>query len=385
MNELYNDLIALVEKGSYTKFFYKDFVTPFGTNVRIFTYNYASYEDWLKPNALESRGIMFEMDGEEPVRIMSRPMQKFFNLNENPFTIDLDLSKILYGTTKEDGSLISTYEDNGTLRTKSKSSIFSTQAVESHQVLLDYNNKELYDRCLELAKDGFTCNFEYVAPNNRIVIEYSQKDLVLLNVRENNTGEYVSYEELRKDPVLRKYLVGRFVFNSENPEETINDIIATEGIEGYVFVMEDDTVFKLKTDWYKSLHAVKDTLNNNEALFMTVVGGASDDLKTMFNDEASITKIDAFERVFFKYLTDSLLELNKFYAEFRGKDRKTFAINSQERFKLMGRFELFGISMQQFTGALDADDIVGAINEVFLKNSSKYVPSEYINVVVSEI
>ncbi|WP_333997418.1 RNA ligase, partial [Pseudomonas aeruginosa] len=68
------------------KFFYKDFTSPFGTQFRIFSYNFASYTDWCLDDALECRGIMFEIDENGPVRIASRPMEKFFNLNETPFT-----------------------------------------------------------------------------------------------------------------------------------------------------------------------------------------------------------------------------------------------------------------------------------------------------------
>ncbi|MFT2622084.1 RNA ligase, partial [Escherichia coli] len=56
--------------------------------------------------------MMFELDVDDIlVRIASRPMEKFFNLNETPFTMNLDLSKVKYMLAKEDGSLVSTYLD----------------------------------------------------------------------------------------------------------------------------------------------------------------------------------------------------------------------------------------------------------------------------------
>ncbi len=63
MQELFNNLMELC-KDSQRKFFYSDDVSASRRTYRIFSYNYASYSDWLLPDALECRGIMFEMDGE---------------------------------------------------------------------------------------------------------------------------------------------------------------------------------------------------------------------------------------------------------------------------------------------------------------------------------
>src|SRR5699024_414077 len=119
------------EKG---KFFYTDFVSPFETKFRIFSYNYASYSDWLLDDALECRGIMFEMDADGPVRIAARPMEKFFNLGENPLTMDINMDEVALVMTKADGSLVSTYMDQTNIAFKSKGSIKSSQAAEALQV-----------------------------------------------------------------------------------------------------------------------------------------------------------------------------------------------------------------------------------------------------------
>ncbi|WJJ54860.1 hypothetical protein [Acinetobacter phage AB1I1M-1] len=378
MEKLFENLMALVDPNDFSKFFYKDFTTPLGTNVRIFSYNYASYNDWLNEGALESRGIMFEMEGNKPVRIMSRPMQKFFNLDETPFTQNLDLDEISYGMVKADGSLISTYHDKGFLRTKSKASIGSSQAIEAQMLLSGINFKDLHDRCLELALDGWTCNFEYVAPHNRIVIMYPERDLILLNVRNNNSGEYVPYDTLRRDPVLRKYLVDGFRLSDDRSQSMVDEIRAGTDIEGYVFVMNDGLMFKLKTEWYSNLHRVKDTLNNNVNLFEVVVAGGSDDLKSLFEDDWSKNKIAKFESVFFEYLKNSINDLIEYHNSMKGQERREYAINGQAKFSSLGKPELFGISMQMFTNSVSKDDIVKEIGKAFLKNCKKHIPSEYV-------
>lgn len=386
MNELFENLMALQDENDKFKFYFKDHTTILGTKCRVFAYHFASYNDWLMPDALESRGIMFELDeNDQPVRIMARPMEKFFNLNETPFTMNLDLTQIEYAMSKEDGSLISTFVDKGLLFTKSKTSITSSQAIESKQLLLDINYKDLHDRALELANDGYTCNFEYVAPSNRIVLEYAKKDLILLNVRHNETGEYVSYNELKSDPVLRKYLVSAHVPNTEvSSEEMVEEIRSLVDVEGFVFQHASGLKFKLKTEWYSNLHRMKDTLNNNEALFMVVVGGGSDDIKSLYTDDWSKTKIETFEKIFFDWLRNTsnyVFEMNKSLA---GSDRKTYAIAAQTKLKNDDKLELFSTMMEIFKGA-DQESTMNNLNMVFLKTYKKYVPVEYQTVSEKDI
>lgn len=137
MIELYDNLMKLCAESEKGKFFYTDFVSPFETKFRIFSYNYASYSDWLLDDALECRGIMFEMDADGPVRIAARPMEKFFNLGENPLTMDINMDEVALVMTKADGSLVSTYMDQTNIAFKSKGSIKSSR----QQKHCRYSNK----------------------------------------------------------------------------------------------------------------------------------------------------------------------------------------------------------------------------------------------------
>lgn len=375
MNKLFNELMALCD--DETRFFYRDDVSPLGSRFRTFSYHYASYSDWLLPSALECRGIMFEMaEDETPIRIAARPMEKFFNLNETPFTMNLDFDKIKYMMAKEDGSLVSTYLDIDRIRFKSKTSIKSEQAVFASSMLASIEHEELELALTELAKDGYTANFEYCSPKNRIILNYYKEMLILLNVRDNETGEYVDYEELAKHPVLRKYLVEAF----EVPNgEFVERIRAEEQIEGYVFVMEDGLKFKLKTEWYCALHHTKDSIINNQRLFECIVNNAADDLRGMFDaDPVALTKINVFEEQYLDFLRNSLSLCKDFYAKHRGKDRKTYAANAQAETNLIGMPQIFGIIMKMYTGDLDDDQLITKLNDVFLKNTKPFIPAEYI-------
>lgn len=372
--ELYNNLMALCNNSERGKFFFVDDMSATGKTYRIFSYNYTSYSDWLLPDALECRGIMFEMDKETPIRIASRPMEKFFNYGENPMTMDLDLSEVSYLMVKEDGSLISTYLDHGIVRFKSKGSLKSEQAIAAQSIILDLNHRDLADRCHELALKGFTLNFEYVSPTNRIVLPYQEKRLVLLNVRDNISGEYITYEDLYKDPVLRKYLVNVY----DASELDINEIKKMTDIEGFVAVMSDGRRFKIKTDWYVALHTTRDSLASSEKLFTAIIEGASDDLKSMYkDDEFSFTKIEAFEEAYLSMLSKSITLVTDTYELLRGKSRKDYAIEAQTITKKAQMPFLFSILMDQYLGDTDPDKMIAKINSAFMKNHSLFIPKEF--------
>lgn len=156
--QIYKDLLNLCDE-SELGFHYADQINQSGTNLRIFGYHFASYSEWLKPNALEVRGITFDITDENNPKIVCWPMRKFFNLNENPFTSSLDLTQIEYLMDKADGSLISFYFDKEVL-SKSKMALYSDQAIASLELLK--KNPELYAKVEEFAKNGYTLNFEYV-------------------------------------------------------------------------------------------------------------------------------------------------------------------------------------------------------------------------------
>ena len=65
---------------------------------------------WMETTgALEAYGITFDITDESNPVLIARPIHKFFNLFENPFTESIDYAAIEYVLNKEDGSLISFY------------------------------------------------------------------------------------------------------------------------------------------------------------------------------------------------------------------------------------------------------------------------------------
>ena len=108
MNEyqknLWNDLMTLVDESE--AFFYVDQEYA-GTWYRIFNYRLASYTEFMRPNGLECRGHTFQISEEGKdatmLRLVSLPMEKFFNLYEVSSDINtLALTLVAQGRLSED-------------------------------------------------------------------------------------------------------------------------------------------------------------------------------------------------------------------------------------------------------------------------------------------
>lgn len=325
MKSLYNNLMALTD--SNDAFFFKDVYKDDDTLYRIFNYRLASYTDFLLPSAMECRGIMFEIDNNyDYVSIKCRPMQKFFNLNENPLTMNLDLSSVNLIMDKGDGSLISTYHHDGEVYLKSKGSLSSDQANDASEW---FNAPEQEDlkMFVEDLEAEYTVNFEWCSPENRIVLPYDKPHLKLLNIRHNHTGDYL---EIYGEPAsymntLNKYRIEGPIYS--DPVEFLKTVSDMKGIEGYVFRMGNGMFVKIKTLAYMALHHSKDSINSPRRLFEAVLEESSDDLRSMFYDDPlAIALIEEMES-FTENLVNSVVhDVEILYNTYKDLDRKEFAI-----------------------------------------------------------
>lgn len=335
--QLYAELMALTNGSDV--FYFQDF-TKDTKKYRIFNYRLSTYTEFLKPSAMECRGIMFEVDNTgEMVRIASRPMQKFFNLNENPMTMNLDLSKVDAIEAKADGSLMSTYwhgdpaNDNDfgspNLHLKSKGSISSDQVIDSMKWLNKPENAQFKKDLGTMTRSGATVNLEWCAPFNRIVIGYPEPHLKVLNVRTNVNGRYVG-RDLVEFYCEKSNMIERVDLRDLNIPEFVKQIPSmTDDIEGFVCRI-DDLWFKVKTDKYISLHHTKDSITNPRRLFEVVVNEGADDLRSMFaTDAVAISLIDKMQTQVSVVYNQIVATTERFYEANKDVNRKDFAIASQ--------------------------------------------------------
>lgn len=342
---LYDSLYELVEASE--AFFYKDFVKDDRT-YRIFNYRLASYTDFLQEGALECRGIMFDVT-DEPL-LVSRPMEKFFNLNENPMTMDLDLSTVVDVELKADGSLISTYIHNNELYLKSKGSLESDQAIAAMAFLDRPENAKFKMELFLIAVLGNTINMEWCAPDNRIVLAYMEPQLTVLNIRNNNTGGYVNKSVIREhaNPVYAETL-DRWIDDLvvDDPVTFVASIPSMEDVEGYIVRLESGQRVKIKTEWYLVQHRAKDSINSPRRLFEAVLEEATDDLRSLFHDDPLVIKlIEEMELKVDGIYNHVVDQVERFYERNKTLERKDYAILGQKELDK----RIFGLAMSKFLG-----------------------------------
>ncbi|MGL5583698.1 MAG: T4 RnlA family RNA ligase [Cetobacterium sp.] len=373
VTKLFKELSAITKEKSI-QFVSHDYVTGMGTKVRVFDYVVAAACNWKEPSAKEARGIMFEMDetNTKPLRIMCRPMEKFFNIGE-PDVIDYNWDECQYYTEKADGSLISTFEDKGVLDMKSMSNMFTEVAMKAKVWLNDH--PELKARLLQLCLDGYTANMEFVGPSNQNVLSYDEDCLILLNVRHNQTGEYVDVREIRKDAILRQYLTGVFPPTFAD-EKWANHIIEhAKEIEGFVASFPNGHV-KVKTKWYFEKHAIRSAINSNREVVKMVFDENTDDLRAMFADNPNaLKKINAFEMTYINRLEYLFTTAIEFKEKHKHLDRKSYAAVAQSEFVKKDKM-VFDVVMTNYA-TMEHTELLESIKRFVQFQWRKVVPAEY--------
>lgn len=373
IKSLFDNLMNLCSDDNNT-FFFVDTTSSMQSKFRIFSYYIASYSEWLKPDALECRGIMFELDdNNNPIRIAARPPKKFFNLFENPFTEDIKDDQVGLAFKKEDGSLISSFIDKGELFLKSKGSLFSQQVLDSQKWLYDERRKPLLDCLKWYAENDITINMEWVSPDNRVVLTYEEPRLIILNARHNITGEYIDLEDLVKDQTINQYMVDNHPFETIN--ELIKEVQELKDQEGYVVYDSKgaEPVFKIKCPWYVHLHSVKSSVSSDKNLWEAVAEGVSDDIKALFEtDKASLDRIAKFESIYKKQFSFVYKTAIDIYNKLRGNSRKDYAIESQSILNEIGYPQLFNIVMRLYLNGPD-ESIVDLIKDHLVKFIDVYL------------
>jgi RNA ligase len=129
---------------------------------------------------------------------------------------------------------------------------------------------------------GYTPIFELISPEFQLVIPYDGEELLLTEVRDNETGEYL-LEKLEGELVeagfkLPKKITGKF-------EEVEGELQSAENIEGFVLkdfsVKEPFPLFvKLKSPWYYEHHHAFTYLHNipSHKLFNLYLMGRHDEV-----------------------------------------------------------------------------------------------------------
>lgn len=272
----------------------------------------------------ECRGIMFDLDG----YVISRPLHKFFNVNEREETqiSKIDLFKPHVILEKLDGSLIRTIplQDGYRLGTKAGITDISMQA----EVFVS-ENQNYHELISALVKLKITPMFEWCSRKQRIVIDYPKDRLVFIAARYLKSGEYISYDQIIQwGREFNVDVVRQYPGTVTSMENLVAETRELKGQEGWVIRWSDGHCAKIKADEYISIHKAKDSILREKNLINLLISGTIDDVKPYLL-ESDKDNVERYETLFWQGLNNTSREWNDLYVMIRQKyknDRKAFAI-----------------------------------------------------------
>lgn len=313
--------------------FYESKFNIDGYSISIFNYRYPQYSDFLNNSAFELRGLTFVFDGNNYKRFPL--LEKFFNLGENESTNYeyLRNKEIKSAKIKEDGSVISFIQlPNGRILAKSKTSFESYQAKLAQNIF--ETDSTLKSKIISWLNDGINPIFELVSPKNKVVVDYSKTQLILISLRTNN-GDYIDINSCE-------------ISKANTINLTLDDMMSLkstqEGYEGWVVEFMDGQKVKIKTDWYLSLHRIFTEDSQREDYLIQMY------FDEKIDDLISLHSIGSESRLFIESVVEKTKEkiddlksnLNLLLSNYNG-DRKSFSLENSDH-------KYFGLCMKIIGG-----------------------------------
>lgn len=347
------------------KCFYETSHVVNGYNIKLFNYRLASYVDFVNPipgsnlNAKELRGICFVFNSDGSLYNRYLLLEKFFNLNQTPesmYSVVKDY-KIVQVNNKEDGSIASFVRlPDGSVIGKSKMSFESDQSKAITKI---YNSDDEIKKFVDWSLDNdYVAIFEYVSPENRIVLNYKNSELILLRIRDNKTGNHLN---------ISNYLdvIGDIKIAPFEDEQSIEEIVEKSktitGKEGWIITFENGMMVKIKTSEYLVLHGLfTSELQRENTLLGLILDDKIDDVLAQLGEEGKDKRkeVEVLTNMVNHYITNTSHEVEKLIAEYKG-DRKEFAVKNYKN-------KFFPIAI----GVIDGKDQITLIKDR-IKNDTK--------------
>jgi T4 RnlA family RNA ligase len=334
--------------------------------ISMFTYVFAQYEHFEQYKAFEYRGLcfVFNSDGTTLFKRFIK-LNKFFNLNE----VEVNLLENVKDKTikevfnKEDGSLVSFIElPNGKIIASTKKSTNNEQCVICNTML--ENNIILFYFVKYCLNKDIVPIFEYVSPFNKIVINYFDSELILLKLRDNNTGEYLDFDVIPQDIIKGIKLVNKENYNDIHELLSLSKTL--EDKEGWVITFTDDTMLKLKTEWYFKLHRITtETMNREDYVVDIILNDKLDDVLSVIekNDVMLVKFINDIKDKLYQFIDVMLIDVNEKKLEFineHNSNKTSFALKYQKD-------KYFNVYIQSINGK----DEIETIKMYIKKQTSK--------------
>jgi len=274
------------------------------------------------PVVMECRGLILDTE----FNVVSRSMDRFFNLNEVPESQShIDMSKaICY--QKVDGSLIRIYNHRGTWYVATRGMAFAEATVNGFDVTfkelvlraLDCTELEFQERCLQWLNPAVTYICEITSTENRCVKSYIGYTLWYLTARHNSTYKYL--DESDKAHVFGMSFPKGYTFNSLlDCKEDVQNLKNLD--EGYVLYQDMIPVCKIKSPAYCAVHLLRGEGLNPKSISELVLTGEQEEYLAYFPEDR------AFIQEYVDKLQSIMLDLNTAYETCSSiQDQKEFAL-----------------------------------------------------------
>lgn len=244
----------------------------------------------------ECRGLIFDLEG----NLIRRAFQKFFNYGEKAECRDLPDGVDLLIQEKLDGSMVTPFLiPNKGIRWATRKGVTDVSMKAENFITsnLDRMYMEFAEDCISI---GLTPVFEWLDSDVPIVVKHPESNLVLTAVRNMETGEYVecnNAEEAYNIPVLKYYA-------TQGIQDFAEAAKKLEYAEGWVVTWPDGSYkFKLKGDWYVSLHGLVDKTSSPRKVIEIILKGQMDDIKPILLNYPELgQKVEKFEKDLWEHI-----------------------------------------------------------------------------------
>jgi T4 RnlA family RNA ligase len=273
----------------------------------------------------QCRGLIFSHDG----NVISLPIMKFFNVNEREETqssqIDLNRNHVIL--EKLDGSMCRPIPIFDSYRIGTKMGITDVALMAEEFIAVNPN----YDQFIrEVLSTNMSPQFEFCSRKQKIVIDYPKDRLVLLSIRDLDTGKEMSLESIRRwanDYSVE--VIQEYQGTIENILELLNSASELSNQEGWVIrFLDDGSAVKIKGAEYLKMHRAKDSVLRENAIIELIIDEQLDDIKPLLPESDRLV-VEKFENQFWFGVNSTAESWLKKFQEAKqrfGADRKDFAI-----------------------------------------------------------
>lgn len=316
--------------------------------ISVFDYLLASYNDFVKPSeelpeytAFELRGLCFTHNEDGSVHKRYLMLDKFFNLNQCP---QYQLEDVKHKTIRKimdkmDGSVMRFIKlPNGEVVAKSKTFFDNDQ---TKMAMAYYNSKEDFRKFINESLDkNIAVILEIVSRLNRIVVQYQETKLVVIEMRDEETGQYL---DVHNHELIKKYNVeivedetAKYVQQGDSTLDVFNKLFEQKATlvnkEGWIIEFTDGQLLKLKCDEYCRLHGILTDGFSKENIFMImIVDNTIDDaLAELAIDDPRREVVEKITTAFSHYLSRKVKEVISFVKETYKGDKKQWCLEYRQ-------------------------------------------------------